>query len=88
MDEFAIYGLSDNGVLELLAETGTDLGKWANENKFVGWLNLCPNTKISGGKVLSSKVKHQKTNAASQAFKYAANAVQRNNHWLRDYSRK
>ncbi len=88
VDVLAIYGLSDNGGLEILAETGTDLSKWKDEKKFVGWLNLCPNNKISAGKVLSSKVKKMKSNAASNAFKHAANSVQRSDHWLGDYFRR
>jgi len=54
VDVLNIYGLSETGGLELLAETGTDLSKWENENHFVSWLNLCPNNKISGGKLISS----------------------------------
>jgi hypothetical protein len=64
------------------------LSKWDNENKFIGWLNLCPDNKISAGKVLSSKVKKLKSNAASKAFKYAANSVQRSDNWLGDYFRR
>ena len=52
----AIYGISEGSGLELLAETGTDMSKWPTEKHFVSWLNLCPNNKISGGKLLSSKV--------------------------------
>ncbi len=88
VDVLSIYGLSDSGGLDLLAETGTDLSKWDNENKFIGWLNLCPDNKISAGKVLSSKVKKLKSNAASKAFKYAANSVQRSDNWLGDYFRR
>jgi transposase len=88
VDVLAIFGLSENGGLELLAETGTDLSKWADENKFVGWLNLCPNTKISAGKVLSSRVKRRRSNTASQAFKYAANSVQRSDNYLGEYFRR
>jgi len=88
VDVLAIYGLSDIGGLELLAETGTDLSKWANENHFVSWLNLCPNNKKSGGKLISSKVLKKKTNHASQAFKQAANSLQRSDHWLGDYFRR
>jgi transposase len=88
VDVLAIYGLSDNGGLEILAETGTDLSKWKDEKKFVGWLNLCPNNKVSAGKVLSSRVKKMKSNAASNAFKQAANSVQRSDHWLGDYFRR
>jgi transposase len=89
VDVLAIYGLSDIGGLELLAETGTDLkSKWETENHFVSWLNLCPNNKISGGKLISSKVLKKKANHASQAFKQAANGLQRSDHWLGDYFRR
>jgi transposase len=88
VDVLAIYGLSETGGLELLAETGTDLSKWENDKKFVGWLNLCPNNRISAGKIISSKVFKKKPNPASLAFKYAANAVQKSDHWLGDYFRR
>jgi transposase len=87
-DVLAIYGLSEMGGLEILAETGVDLKKWPTENHFKSWLNLCPNNKISGGKLISSKLLRKKPNAASQAFRIAANTVQRSNHWLGDYFRR
>lgn len=87
-DVLAIYGLSDIGGLELLGETGTDLSKWENENHFVSWLNLCPNNKKSGGRLISSKLMRKKPNTASQAFRSAANAVQKSDHWLGDYFRR
>jgi transposase len=87
-DVLAIYGLSDIGGLELLGETGTDLSKWENEHHFVSWLNLCPNNKKSGGRLISSKLMRKKPNTASQAFRSAANAVQKSNHWLGDYFRR
>ena len=88
VDVLNIYGLSDTGGLELLAETGTDLSKWKNENHFVSWLNLCPNNKISGGKLISSSLLKKKPNPASLAFRQAANGVQKSNHWLGDYFRR
>jgi len=89
VDVLAIYGLSDIGGLELLSETGTNLrNKWPTDSHFVSWLNLCPKTKISGGKVLSSKLQKKKTNQASQAFRQAANSIQRSDHWLGDYFRR
>jgi len=87
-DVLAIYGLSEMGGLEILAETGVDLKKWPTKNHFKSWLNLCPNNKISGGKLISSKLLKKKPNAASQAFRIAANTVQRSNHWLGDYFRR
>ncbi len=88
VDVLNIYGLSETGGLELLAETGTDLSKWKNENYFASWLNLCPNNKISGGKLISSKLLRKKPNPASIAFRQAANGVQKSNHWLADYFRR
>lgn len=87
-DVLAIYGLSDISGLEILSETGTDLSRWENEAHFRAWLNLCPNNKISGGKIISSRMMKKKPNAASQAFRYAANAVQKSDHWLGDYFRR
>lgn len=88
VDVLAIFGLSDIGGLELLGEIGTDLSKWENELHFTSWLNLCPNNKISGGKIISSKLMRKKPGIASQAFRHAANSVQRSDHWLGDYFRR
>ncbi|HUZ57638.1 MAG TPA: IS110 family transposase [Hanamia sp.] len=88
VDVMAIYGLSELSALEILAETGTDMTKWATEKHFVSWLNLCPNNKITGGKLISSMLMKKKPNPASQAFRSAANAVQRSDHWLGDYFRR
>jgi transposase len=88
VDVLAIPGISETGGLEILAETGTDLSKWENDKHFISWHNLCPNNKISGGKLISSKLMKKKANAASQAFRHAANAVQKSNNWLGDYFRR
>src|SRR5207249_3210529 len=73
---------------EIFAETGPDMQKWETENHWVSWLNLCPNNKISGGKLISSSVMKKKAGHATQAFRAAANSVQRSNHWLGDYFRR
>lgn len=88
VDVLAIYGLSEISALEILAESGTDMSKWHTEKHFVSWLNLCPNNKISGGRMISSMIMKKKPNPASQAFRMAANAVQRSDHWLGDYFRR
>jgi transposase len=88
VDVMSVYGLSHIVGLELLAETGTDLSKWVNEKHFVSWLKLCPNNKISGGKLISSKLLSKKPNPAGQAFRQAANAVQKSDHYLGDYFRR
>jgi hypothetical protein len=88
VDVMAIYGMGEGAALEILSETGTDLSKWPTDKHFVSWLNLCPNNKITGGKLISSMLLKKQPNAASRAFRYAANAVQRSNNWLGDYFRR
>jgi transposase len=88
VDVLAIFGLNEMGGLILLAELGTDLSKWETVQHFISWLNLCPNNKISGGKLISSKLMKKKANPASQAFRYAANAMLRSENWLGDYFRR
>jgi hypothetical protein len=87
-DVMAIYGISDMSALEILAEAGADLTKWPTSKHFVSWLNLSPNNKQSGGKIISSKLMKKKPNAASQSFRTAANTLQRSNHWLGDFFRR
>ena len=38
--------------MTIFSEVGWDLSKWKTENHFVSWLKLCPNNKISGGKII------------------------------------
>lgn len=84
-DVMEIYGISSTVALEILGETGTDLSKWSSEEKYVSWLNLCPNRKISGGKLISGKLLSKKPNLASQAFRMAGNSLLASNNWLGDY---
>jgi transposase len=61
--------------------------KWQNYKHFSGWLNLCPNSKISGGKTLSSKAMKKK-NRAGQILKQAVSTLVHNKGHLGDYYRK
>ncbi|MES2872101.1 MAG: IS110 family transposase [Bacteroidota bacterium] len=88
IDVTAIYGMSEVTSLEVLSETGTDLNKWESEKHFVSWLNLCPNNKITGGKLISSKILKKKSNPAAQAFRAAANSLKTSENWLGDYFRR
>ena len=71
VDLTAIPGLSTASVLALLAETGIAMDRWRNSKAFASWLGLCPNNKVSGGKVLASKSK-QCVNRAARIFRMAA----------------
>lgn len=51
-----------------------DLSQFPTAKHFVSWLSLCPNKKVSGGKVISSKTKKNK-HRLRQAFREAAIGV-------------
>jgi transposase len=76
-----IFGINDSTAVEILSEIGFDMKKWPTAKHFTAWLNLAPNNKKSGGKLLSSRIPKKK-NRAGQVFKMAAYAVQRSKNWL------
>jgi transposase len=80
-DVTEIFGITDTNAIEIISEIGLDMNKWATPKHFTAWLNLAPNNKKSGGKILSSKTQKKK-NRAGQIFKMAAYAVQRSKNWL------
>ena len=74
VDLLEIDGIGFDFVLTLLSEVGMDLKQFPSAKHFVSWLCLCPNKKVSGGKVLSSKTRKNKQRLRL-AFKQAAVAV-------------
>jgi len=76
-----IFGITESNALEIISEIGLNIQKWPTEKHFTSWLNLAPNNKISGGRILSSRIPRKK-NIAGQIFKLAAFAVQRSKNWL------
>ena len=71
VDLFAIPGLGADTLLTITGEVGVDLSPWKTDKHFSSWLGLCPGTKRSGGKTLSSRTKRN-ANRAAQAFRMAA----------------
>ena len=70
-----------------MAEVGTDMSKWKVEHHFTSWLGLAPNTKISGGKEISSRIMKKK-HYIGQAFKIAANSLYDSKNPMGDYYRR
>ena len=86
-DLTAIPGISELSALQIISEIGTDMNKWPTESHFHSWLNIVPNTKQSGGKIISSKVMKKK-HRAGQTFRMAASTLYNNKSILGDYFRK
>jgi len=75
VDLLAIEGVSHATVLSIMSEIGPNgFEKFKTSKEFVSWLRLAPNNKISGGKVLSSKVP-KGSNRLKIALRQAANAI-------------
>ena len=74
-DLLAIEGMSHSTVLALMSEVGIEgIKKFPTAKHFCSWLRLAPNNKVSGGKVLSSKVP-KGSNRLKIALRNAANAI-------------
>ncbi len=84
----AIPGVNDGLVLTAIGELGYDFtSKFDTARRFCKWNNLVPNNKITGGKVISSKMQKRK-NIMGQAFRMAANAVSKQQNEMGLYFRR
>lgn len=70
----SIPGLGPCQVMTLIAEVGLDLSAWPTEHHFASWLGLCPNRRVTGGHVKSSRTR-KVVSRASTALRLAAQAV-------------
>jgi transposase len=57
VDLTTIEGIEEHTALILRSEIGTDMHRWPSVKHFCRWLGLCPQHQISGGKVLSRRVR-------------------------------
>ena len=81
-------GLNKNALLRLSSELGDNfVEKFGDARHFTSWANLVPNNKISGGKLLSSRVPNRK-NPVGQIFRQCANSLWRSNDPMGDYFRR
>ena len=83
----SIDGIEAGSALALIAEIGTDMRRWSSSKHFASWLGLCPGTKISGGKVLSSKSRPTASRAAG-ILRMAATSLHHSQSALGAYYRR
>ena len=74
IDLTQIHGLGPYSALRIVAECGTDMSRWRTAKHFTSWLTLAPGSKISGGKVLSSRTRRS-ANRATALLRIAAVGV-------------
>jgi transposase len=63
-------------VQTVISEVGVDMSRWKSEKQFASWLGLCPDNRISGGKVLKRGTRRV-INRAATALRLAARSLMR-----------
>jgi transposase len=87
VDLTRIDGIDVTTALAVVSETGADLSRFPTVGHFTSWMGWCPGTKITGGKVLSSKTKRC-ANRAAQALRLAAASLRTSQSALGAYFRR
>jgi transposase len=87
VDLTAIEGIGMLTALVLLTEVGPNVDRFKSEKHFCSWLGLCPDNRISGGKVLSSKTRRV-VNRATDALRIAASSLERSQSALGGFYRR
>jgi hypothetical protein len=76
-----IDGIDVMTATTVISEAGYDMSKWQTENHFVSWLRLCPDNRISGGKIIG-KGRLPTNNSVSIALKMAASTLRESKTYL------
>lgn len=87
VDLTAIEGIGVTTALVVLTEVGPNVAGFRTEKHFCSWLGLCPDNRISGGKVLSSHTRRV-VNRVSDALRMAAVTLERSQSALGGFYRR
>jgi transposase len=82
-----IPGVSAATAQVVLTEIGTDVSRFRNASAFASWLGLCPEKRVSGGKVLSCKTRQVKHRTAT-ALRMGANSLCRAKGYFGEFFRR
>lgn len=84
----AIPGISHSTALTILSELGPNfVEKFPTAGKFCKWCNLVPNDKITGGKIVSSRMQ-KRASKVGQALRQAAQGLARSKEEIGSYYRR
>lgn len=87
VDLMRINGISTITALTVLSEVGPDLSAFPTAGRFCSWLGLCPNHRITGGRVLRNNTR-KVSNPLSKAFRIAAQSLHHSNCALGAFFRR
>ena len=87
VDLTSIPGINVTTAQTLWAELGGDLGAFKSGKHFASWLSLCPDNRVSGGKLLSAHTKPS-ANRAARALRLAAQGLHHAKNELGEFYRR
>ena len=82
-----VPGISAITAHTIVIEVGPYLSRFRNASAFASWLGLCPDKKVSGGKVLYTGSRKAK-NRAAIALRLGAQCLYHAKNYLGEYYRK
>src|SRR5271169_1868975 len=82
-----VPGISALTAQTILCEVGTDVSRFRNASAFASWLGLCPEKKVSGGKVLFTKSRQVRSRVAT-ALRMCANSLCRAKGYFGEFFRR
>jgi transposase len=81
VDLTRIDGIDVSVAQTLISEVGLDMSRWQDEHHFASWLGLCPDNRITGGKVIRRGTRRV-VNRAATALRIAATTLLRSQTYL------
>jgi transposase len=87
VDLCAVPGINVLTAQTLWSELGGDLSAFPTAKHFASWLGVCPDNRISGGKVLSARTRPS-TNRVARALRMAAQALHHAKNELGEHYRR
>jgi len=87
VDLTQVPGLQSITISTFLSEVGSTVERFATPKHFASWLGLCPDNRITGGRILGAATRDVKSRTA-YALRMAAQSLQRSQSALGDYFRR
>ena len=87
VDLTRVEGIDAMTAFSVVSETGMDMTRFPSEKALSSWMHLCPNNRITGGRVHSRRIRPG-VNRAGQALKVAAQSLHHSKSALGAYFRR
>jgi transposase len=87
VDLTQVPGIQTTTIHTLFTELGRELSAFPTAKHFASWLGLCPDNRVSGGRILSAKTRNVSSRAA-EALRLAAQSLHHSKSALGEFYRR